>query len=232
MDEMDYAHSPPLLRVLLPRTELDPIGSKSTSFDEAGDTIIIVRQKSSTSVSHLLASSKALSLASPVWEEYLKKATSNNDLPPKRLEILMIDADYDALCVLLNIVHLKFDDVSFDIPLDTLTQVAVLCHELQATHLVRPFKEHWIRRHDVPSVDGDARKAKLLLICWMFGCSVTFDRLIEEDINDLVVCWTPAVFKDKLKRALANTGDFNWDQMPDDIFSEFTILSKMSISMS
>lgn len=190
---------------------------RDRTFDPDGDLFLIVGLQDEGSPCHFQVSSKAMSLASRDWATMIK---DNSELVNNLLQTLTLPHDdADALAVLLNIAHLRFDDVPFDLPLRTLTNVAILCDKYNVTHLARPYQNSWIKRHDANSDQPDPRRPALLLISWVFGCHVTFERLTRSEILEEMIYREPAVFEAYLKKRLADGRDFNWNCMPPAIFS-------------
>jgi hypothetical protein len=83
--------------------------------------------------------SYALTLASPVWKKFLFPPWETNDLESKPKQIDCTEDDSSALLILLNIAHLRFNEVpNGKLEYSLLFEVAKLCDQYDCVNLVRP----------------------------------------------------------------------------------------------
>ncbi|KAF2097432.1 hypothetical protein NA57DRAFT_77690 [Rhizodiscina lignyota] len=197
------------------------------TFDPAGNLFLLVGFQEDGSHVRMLVSKKAMSLASSKWAKMMKDNDKSDDTQFSFFpDIAMPDDDVNALVVLLNIAHLKFDDVSFHLPFNTLVNVAVLCDKYNMVHLVRHFKGHWIKIYDALYVNAhqpDPRKAAVLLVSWLLNMPFDFEPLVREEVTEKIVSDNPAAISECLRARLLVEGsrvnyEFDWNRMPTDIF--------------
>jgi hypothetical protein len=121
--------------------------------------------------------SESMVLASPVWKKFLFppwEQTPSAD--PKQINCSEDNAE--ALLVLLNIVHLKFDVVPKILPYQLLYNLAILIDQYQCLKLVHPWLESWLQDEESQSmVDG---QEGWLFIAWVFGREAIFEQLARK----------------------------------------------------
>ncbi|PVH73885.1 hypothetical protein DL98DRAFT_519605 [Cadophora sp. DSE1049] len=141
-----------------------------------GDTKILVTYKGDKIEG--LVSSHALSMASPVWKNFIyppwntQNAGGDNGAADGTKSIDCSEDDGEALLVLMNIVHLKFVSVPKKPTLDALVQVAQLCEQYQCVSIVAPWVNLW--KTNCPLTRGPH---ELLFVSWTFGWGDTFKIL-------------------------------------------------------
>jgi hypothetical protein len=80
----------------------------------------------------------------------------------------------EALLILLNITHLRFTTVPLTLPLDTLSDIAILCDQYDCVHLVKPWLSQWLADESTgwkqaPKIFGGPSREKWFFIAWAFG---------------------------------------------------------------
>jgi hypothetical protein len=86
-------------------------------------------------------SSRALVLASPVWEKFLFPPWIVEGQEEGVKEIDCTEDNADALLLLLNIAHLNFVAVPNYLKYEPLFQVALLVDQYQCLNLIKPWLE-------------------------------------------------------------------------------------------
>ncbi|KAL0257921.1 hypothetical protein SLS55_007089 [Diplodia seriata] len=150
-------------------------------FDEQGDTRILVRDGCDTYNKAFIVSSKALGFASNVWKKmqsgHFKEGQPGTD---GIMTIFLPHDEADALTILLNIAHLRFDRLSRNpLPFDQLRALATLTDKYGATIMLRPWIKDW-----VGSLwgfgDWDAGQEEWLMIAWEYGYEDKFETLARD----------------------------------------------------
>jgi hypothetical protein len=115
--------------------------------------------------------------ASPVWKKFLFPPWEQTLLEaPKKIDCS--DDDAQALLVLLNIAHLKFDIVPKLLPYQLLYHVAILVDQYQCLKLVSPWLKLWSQDEESQlMVDG---QEGWLFIAWAFGRESIFEQLARK----------------------------------------------------
>ena len=80
--------------------------------------------------------------------------------------IILVDDDYDAMVILMNVVHLRGDLVPRDISLQQLNDLAVLSDKYDTVIALGIWPEVWSRRH-LRHI-GEPGMERLLFIALMF----------------------------------------------------------------
>ncbi|KAL1624916.1 hypothetical protein SLS54_003640 [Diplodia seriata] len=150
-------------------------------FDEQGDTRILVRDGCDTYNKAFIVSSKALGFASHVWKKmqsgHFKEGQPGTD---GMMTIFLPHDETDALTILLNIAHLRFDRLSRNpLPFEQLRALATLTDKYGATIMLRPWIKDW-----VGSLwgfgDWDAGQEEWLMIAWEYGYEDKFETLARD----------------------------------------------------
>ncbi|KAI0600582.1 hypothetical protein F4775DRAFT_590140 [Biscogniauxia sp. FL1348] len=121
--------------------------------------------------------SKALSRASPVMKKMLYGGFAESKKPGNNpWTVHLPEDDPKALEVILNIIHLRFDQVSSGVTtLDDLYNITVLTDKYDLTHVIRPWVAKWRRKTMVDksswqeSQVADGYFEKRLWIAWELG---------------------------------------------------------------
>lgn len=126
---------------------------------------------------YILVFSQAMRSASPVWATLLDPSSSFKEGSDENHEITLEDA-YDALVILLNIAHLRFQMVPKVLDFQLLLRVAVLLDKYSCVTLVLPWMGRWTH-----SLKADIKKPgneEWLFIAWVFGYEEIFTDLSRE----------------------------------------------------
>lgn len=122
--------------------------------------------------------STALRLASPVWDRMLDPnghfAESKEAASGKRVVALPDDPSAMFL-VVLNIVHLKFQDLPETITFRNLVDLAVLCDKYDIIRIVRPWIGEWQKPHRETTLKAGFEE--WLFIAWVFGESDLYKQI-------------------------------------------------------
>jgi hypothetical protein len=148
---------------------------------EDGSTRIIVSYKNNRVVGSV--SPHALALASPVWKKFIfppfhqtseKESSIQGCSMAKKLkpveELDFSDDPTEALLILLQISHFQFTTVPSKLPLNTLSDVAILCDQYDCVQLVKPWLFQWLEgEHSDWKQSPTLGREKWLFIAWVFG---------------------------------------------------------------
>lgn len=135
---------------------------------EEGDTRFLITYEGA-SIEGLVCS-RSVSRASPVLKKFIfppwgpQDGSSQNDFQQQKTIDCQED-DGEALLILLNIMHLKFQDVPATPSVEVLYQVASLCEQYQCVSIVAPWVEGWL----LESCQLEKNYAARLSIAWVFG---------------------------------------------------------------
>jgi hypothetical protein len=117
----------------------------TTIIAKNGDVILQVLKDTETSV-RLLVSSNVLSLASHVFEAMFDgRFAEGQDLSsasPKTIQLT--DDNPECMTMLCRLIHLQNSDIPFDLELDALIDLAILCDKYDCADSVRPWSKIWV----------------------------------------------------------------------------------------
>lgn len=99
-------------------------------------------------------SSKAMSLASPVWRTMLDPKGPFREASPDNGEISFLEDDADALLILLLATHLKYQEIPEELTYEMLLNVCVACDTFDRNENVGPWLSKWLS-HLTRYEDGD-----------------------------------------------------------------------------
>lgn len=113
---------------------------KSADFDPKGDTRLLVRGSLSAGKVFTVLS-KAMKMVCDAWNKMLGPDGHFREAQIKhgKREVSMLDQNVEALPMLLNITHLRFDKVAASISFHNLFAVAVLADEYGAERAFQPW---------------------------------------------------------------------------------------------
>ncbi|KAK8188431.1 uncharacterized protein BKA78DRAFT_355147 [Phyllosticta capitalensis] len=116
-----------------------------TRFDDNGDLRLILQDRTSKEKEVFIVSSKAMSLACDAWNSMLNGSFRESQKPCSgHREIELPDDDPEALAIILNIAHLRFNSVPKTIEFSLLKKVTILTDKYDATHLLVPWYSGWL----------------------------------------------------------------------------------------
>lgn len=137
--------------------------------------------------------SQVLSQASPVWRAMFEPGRWKEAFTKT---VLLPEDDGEALLILLQICHGRFEDIPEVLSAATLHEIAILCDKYDCITLTRPWLKKWLIGW-TQQLDITARyKANDLCIAWQFGLSQAFAdiewRLCNDSqMNDDDELWHP-----------------------------------------
>lgn len=171
----------------------------------------------------LQGSSRALSLASPVWDKILNppfrslvsKEGDNDGKQDKHIDFS--EDNGEALLILLRIAHLQFSKVpstlkSFDIFL----ALAILCDKYDCVGLIKPWLQPWVGNEGTEFKWDEAGYEPWLFIAWVLGWKNRFQSLATKLVRTVQI--------NDAGEVLTWHGDVLPGQMPPDIIGRFCIL--------
>ena len=149
------------------------------AIDPAGDLKLLVQHGDQWTT--FQASSKAMSMASPVWRIMLDPKGPFRESQPENNEVTFPDDDAEALLILLLAAHLRFQHVPHELCLDQLLAVCTACDKYDCVELIRPWISGWQACQSRPA--GQAMRAKQLFIAWTTGDEAAFERAARSFVN-------------------------------------------------
>lgn len=161
-----------------------PCAEGPFNFNTAGGTIKIIVMHNDDLVEGKV-SSDALCLASPVWKKFVYPPWEIENEPEEEKQIDFSEDDSDALLILLNIAHLRFDQVPDCLPYQLLLDVATLCDQYDCVALVRPWllTSHWLKDEEIES--ASRCQPQWLFIAWVFGRELLFESIAKSLVKTM-----------------------------------------------
>lgn len=143
--------------------------------DTAGDLKLLVQHCEDWVTFQV--SSKAMSLASPVWRTMLDPNGPFRESQSDNNEITFPDDDAKALLNLLLVAHLRFQDVPKELTFEQLLNVCILCDKYDCITLVRPWIWRWQERQI--HLPWEILSEEWLFIAWTTGDEAKFRRTAQ-----------------------------------------------------
>lgn len=109
--------------------------------DPSGDLQLVVNEGDKQKKFH--TSSKAMSLASPVWQAKLDPSGYFMESRPENGQVALPDDDADAILIVLHIVHLRFRYIPNDITFQRLLSLSIVCDKHDTVEIIRPWFLNW-----------------------------------------------------------------------------------------
>ncbi|KAL8795387.1 MAG: hypothetical protein Q9195_002128 [Heterodermia aff. obscurata] len=150
---------------------MDKALTSDIQIDAAGDITLLVKHGDEWVTFQV--SSKAMSLASPVWRAMLDPNGPFRESRADNNEITFPDDYSKALLILLLAAHLRFQDVPQNLTFEQLLNVCILCDKYDCITLVRPWISKWLDRQRYPA--GEKLYEEWLFIAWTTGDEATFE---------------------------------------------------------
>ena len=147
--------------------------------DPAGDIELLVHHGNQWMTFQV--SSKAMSMASPVWRVMLDPRGPFRESQPENNEVTFHDDDAEALLILLLAAHLRFQHVPHELCLDQLLAVCTACDKYDCVELIRPWISGWQACQS--RLADQAMRAKQLFITWTIGDEAAFERVARTFVN-------------------------------------------------
>ncbi|KAF2135810.1 uncharacterized protein K452DRAFT_158783 [Aplosporella prunicola CBS 121167] len=160
-------------------------------FDPNGDVRLLVpapTPDSEETAKTFIVSSRVMGLACNAWDRMLNghfKESQGAGADGDVREVAFPDDDAAALMVLLNIIHLRFKEVPYQLPFATLVELAVLTDKYDLTTLVRPWYFTWMAGMQghllAPGFE------QWLWVAWEFGHLDNFKTLADHLVRTVRV---------------------------------------------
>ncbi|KAK1613523.1 hypothetical protein BDP81DRAFT_187541 [Colletotrichum phormii] len=139
-----------------------------------GDITIHVKNEQSTGRHALSVSSDAMRRASKVWATLLSGPFAEG-----RGETATLDYTEDAtqaVLIVMDIIHLRFDRVPAILSLRGLRDLAVFTDKFDITHIVVPWLTGWLSWHSM-KVNEKGSEVDWLWIAWEYGLLSVFNHV-------------------------------------------------------
>lgn len=138
----------------------------------SGDFIVVLGSKKEGEV-EVVVSSQAMCLSSPTW----RTICSGNNLTSIQKRASFPDDDADAMLLLIQIAHMKFDVVPPYMDHISLHELAVACYKYDTIMLLRPWARDWIEKFKAEPRGYDNQA---ISIFWVFGDAEAFVKVANE----------------------------------------------------
>jgi len=142
-----------------------------STLDVGGDIRLIV-SSADNNKKNFLVSSAALRMASVKWQALLNSMDSQS-----LAEIEFSDDDLCTIEIILQIAHLRFDDLPTSLNFTDLLNLAITCHKYEVVRLVGPFLRSWAWPWS--PVFQESGYEQWLFIAWVFGYQDAFEALTD-----------------------------------------------------
>ncbi len=180
-----------------------PALTSTIEVDPAGDLRLLVQHGEQQIIFQV--SSKAMSLASPVWRTMLEPAGPFKESQSDSGEIAFPDDDSEALLILLLACHLRFQDIPQELWYEQFLNVCILCDKYDCIALIRPWISRW-QAHQL-HLAGPVIHGEWLFICWTTGDQATFERVARYYVKtSLADVWKQFIDRPKLLDAAIPPG--------------------------
>ena len=145
--------------------------TEPTIVDAAGDLTLRVGENERQRT--FIVSSKAMSLASPVWCQLLAPARFY-----EQKHLHLADGDPEAFLILLRISHLQFSNVPLHVEYTLLVHLAVLCDKYEMAQLLFPWITPWQVDWKPHALEGGYED--LISIAWVFHNLETYTAIVRD----------------------------------------------------
>ena len=145
-----------------------------STLDVDGDVRLVV-SSTDNNKKNFLVSSTALRMASVKWRALLNSMDSQDAQSPAEVEFS--DDDLCTIEIILQIAHLRFDNLPTSLDFTDLLNLAITCHKYEVVGLVGPFLRLWAWPWS--SVFREPGYEQWLFIAWVFGYQDTFEALTD-----------------------------------------------------
>jgi hypothetical protein len=175
-----------LLRPSIPQPQMETSSAmpdqkaSAINIDPNGDVILELSHPDGKT--HLLISSKVLSLASPVFaamfRSRFKEGLGNHSMAESTYVIPLPEDDAEAFTLLCNVIHFRFDDIPRKPDLTCLEHLAFICDKYDCRRALTAQCALWL------NIWIESRTAldwkKLLLVAYVLNVSDAFSRISWE----------------------------------------------------
>lgn len=152
----------------------------NTKIDLAGDVVLKVGPSEPTV--DLFVSSKALSLASPVFaamfSPHFKEVSALSPVHPS--EVVLPEDDPDAMTLLCNCLHFQTDKIPRDLKFPLLKALAILCDKYDAAKAISPWSILWLQKWDTAECEDGFEG--LLKVIYALDCAEAFSKISKSAI--------------------------------------------------
>ncbi len=152
-------------------------GYSTIQVDPAGDLRLLVKHNDRDK--NFQVSSKAMSLASPVWRTMLDPSGPFREAKPDNGEIAFPEDDAEALLTVLLAAHLRQQEVpQTSVGYKQLLEICVVCDKYDCIQLMRPWISKW-EASLANFADKDTYE-EWLFIAWTTGDDATFECIARK----------------------------------------------------
>ncbi|KAH8749071.1 hypothetical protein F5882DRAFT_470734 [Hyaloscypha sp. PMI_1271] len=208
-----------------------------------GTTPVIVTYKNDRVVGKV--SPHAMALASPVWKKFIfppfPQRSMKDTTEPKGSKIVVEpveELDFaedpaEALLILLNITHFRFTGIPTTLPLNILSEIAILCDQYDCVHLAKPWLPQWLANENSEWKSTDPTpttlafgappatpREKWLFIAWVFGREQVLKDLASLLVREI------STYKNGTCAALAG----NYGPMPPGLIESILLCRRVTIA--
>ncbi|KAH8655619.1 hypothetical protein BX600DRAFT_470006 [Xylariales sp. PMI_506] len=153
---------------------------QDTDFDNGrGDIKVVAKlgHDGTPAFQSFMASSSAMIRACKPWERMLAGpfAEGQSDYP----SILDFTEDNSTVLeIVMNVIHLRFDQLPQTVSLKTLAELAILTDKYMLTAVMAPWVKGWIENL-FSTVEEEGNESSWLWISWEYGLADIFDQILH-----------------------------------------------------
>lgn len=165
------------------RPDMEEAQDSHITPDTLGDLLLLVDEGEHQVIFRV--SSKAMSLASPVWRVMLDPSGPFKEARPENDQVLFPEDDAQALLIVLCIAHLEFRSIPEKLNFTQLLNLAITCNKYDTGKLILTWFSKWEESYLDSALDLGYEQS--LLIAWIFRDLETFKRVADELVRSTCV---------------------------------------------
>ncbi|OAQ98236.1 hypothetical protein LLEC1_06484 [Akanthomyces lecanii] len=163
------------------------MSARRVKFDDYSDTQLHVGSAHSTAPAVFAVCSRALSRASPAFEEILYGTGSRQDASAALLsENQLIELPHDepaSMAILLHAIHSQFRQIPTQLSVEALYDLVVVAHKYGATAALRPWTAPWTQSSTLKLEDSNENLLRAMSIYWILGFREEFFRTTKKFVE-------------------------------------------------
>ncbi len=163
------------------------MSASKVKFDDHSDAQLRVGFAHSAAPVIFAVCSRALSRASPIFDEIFHGAGDGQDVSTALLsENRVMELPHDepaSLAILLHAIHSQFVQMPTQLSVEALYDLVVVAHKYGATAALRPWATPWTQSIALKLQDSNEKLLRAMSICWILGfreeCFRTTKKFVE-----------------------------------------------------
>jgi hypothetical protein len=130
---------------------------------------------------HLMVSSKHMSLASPVFKAMLQGGFREGEelRGMKKISLPLPDDDTEAMKILIHLIHCKLNFVPLEVNLELFTNIAILVDKYRMHEVLRIMAPIWTKHLEADMLKTWNSCVRWICIAWVFGMREEFRKATQ-----------------------------------------------------